>query len=107
MLRFILLSILLTIVIRAVSSVWAGIIRGMQDSGAPSQAGARGAGSSGVAQRGVQMVRDPICGTFVVPDAAVALSNPSGERVYFCSADCRDQYRATHRSASPAHGRTA
>jgi hypothetical protein len=43
--------------------------------------------------RGVQMERDPVCGTFVVPATAIALSDGS-HRVYFCSKTCRDRYRA-------------
>ena len=105
MLRFILLSILLTILFRAVSRLWAGVVRGMQ-SGNPS-AGRRTDGAT-VPQRGVQMVRDPICGTFVVPERAVALSAAGGRRLYFCSTDCRDKYRSQSESNhEPAHGRTA
>jgi YHS domain-containing protein len=44
-------------------------------------------------QRGVHMVRDPVCGTFVVPERAVTLHDGLA-RVYFCSDACRDQYRA-------------
>jgi YHS domain-containing protein len=44
-------------------------------------------------QRGVQMARDPVCGTFVVPDTAVTLHD-GRSRVYFCSDACRDKYRA-------------
>jgi uncharacterized protein len=104
MLRFILLSILLTILFRALSRLWSGVVRGMQgqdlDSG-PARGGAQ------VPQRGVQMVRDPVCGTFVVPDRAIALPG-GGERLYFCSAECRDKYRAQPRSSpEAAHGRTA
>jgi YHS domain-containing protein len=105
MLRFILLSILLTILFRAVSRLWAGVVRGMQ-SGNPS-AGRRTDAAS-VPQRGVHMVRDPICGTFVVPERAVALSAGGGQRLYFCSTDCRDKYRSQSESNhAPAHGRTA
>jgi YHS domain-containing protein len=46
-----------------------------------------------VPTRGVQMVRDPVCGTFVLPDHAVSIADGRG-RVYFCSARCRDAYRA-------------
>jgi YHS domain-containing protein len=58
----------------------------------------------------VQMVRDPVCGTFVLPERAVALTDGRSS-VYFCSAACRDQYRAGP-SAGPgrpqsAPGRTA
>jgi YHS domain-containing protein len=48
---------------------------------------------SNVQSRGVQMVRDPVCGTYVVPDHAVALSHGRGH-IFFCSAVCRDKYRA-------------
>ena len=44
-------------------------------------------------QHGVHMVRDPVCGTFVVPETAVALHD-GRSRVYFCSDACRDTYRA-------------
>ena len=48
---------------------------------------------SGVPDRGVPMVRDPVCGTFVLPERAVSLSD-GRQRVYFCSTACRDKYRA-------------
>jgi len=105
MLRFILLSILLTILFRAVSRLWTGVVRGMQNGN--SSAGRR-ADRSTVPQHGVQMVRDPICGTFVVPERAVALSAGGGQRLYFCSTGCRDKYRSRSGSGhAPAHGRTA
>jgi uncharacterized protein len=56
-------------------------------------AGVRGGEGGGVPARGVQMVRDPVCGTFVLPDHAVSIADGRG-RVYFCSARCRDAYRA-------------
>jgi YHS domain-containing protein len=44
-------------------------------------------------QQSVSMVRDPVCGTFVLPERAVALV--SGEaRLFFCSDRCRDEYRS-------------
>jgi YHS domain-containing protein len=100
MIRFILLSILLTILLRAAMRLWAGIVRGVQEGQAD---GGR------VPQRGVQMQRDPVCGTFVVPERAIALSTEDNSRIYFCSADCRDKYRAGRHStpSASAHGRTA
>ena len=44
-------------------------------------------------QRGVSMVRDPVCGTFLVPERAVTLVE-GRTRLYFCSNSCRDSYRA-------------
>lgn len=45
------------------------------------------------AQDGVQMVRDPVCGTFVVPDRAVRLTD-GREPLFFCSTACRDKFRS-------------
>jgi YHS domain-containing protein len=44
-------------------------------------------------QRGVSMARDPVCGTFVLPERAVALGD-GRSRLFFCSNRCRDEYRA-------------
>ena len=105
LLRFILLSILLTILVRALARLWAGVVRGMQGP----DAAARAPFGTRVPQRGVEMARDPICGTFVVPERAVSLAGPAGERMYFCSTECRDRYLADRTAArpAPAHGRTA
>jgi YHS domain-containing protein len=37
--------------------------------------------------------KDPICGTYVSADSAIALT-VKGEPVYFCSRECRDKYHA-------------
>jgi YHS domain-containing protein len=39
------------------------------------------------------MQRDPVCGTFVVPERAVTLL-VGQQQMYFCSISCRDKYRA-------------
>ncbi|OFV92323.1 MAG: hypothetical protein A3G76_11815 [Acidobacteria bacterium RIFCSPLOWO2_12_FULL_65_11] len=46
-----------------------------------------------VPQRSVSMVRDPVCGTYVIPDRALAVGDAS-QQVFFCSSRCRDKYRA-------------
>jgi hypothetical protein len=43
-------------------------------------------------QSSVHMARCAVCGTFVVPDRAVSLSD-GRTRVVFCSEACRDKYR--------------
>ena len=54
----------------------------------------RESGSAGrPPQRGMQMVRDPVCGTFVLPERAVTLLD-GRSRLFFCSDACRDKYRA-------------
>jgi YHS domain-containing protein len=84
MLRLVLASILLTLVARAFWRVVEGVVEGLT--------GRRGA-QANVQRRGVSMARDPVCGTFVLPDRALSLVE-GGSRVFFCSEACRDKYRA-------------
>jgi uncharacterized protein len=98
LLRLVLFVIFAVIVARAFWRLVDGILEGL--GGAPR---GRGRGPS----RGVQMVRDPVCGTFVVRDRALPLAGTSGTTIYFCSTECRDKYRARPASPSSAHGRTA
>lgn len=104
MVRFLLLSILLTLLLRAFNRLWAGVMRGVQGErpyGGPARSGAN------VPRSSVRMERDPICGTFVVPERAVALAT-GGDHLYFCSAECRDKYRSSAASGSTTvHSRTA
>ena len=81
--RYILLFLLVAFLARAFWRLFAGFIEGV--TGTPRR--------TRVPERGVQMVRDPVCGTFVVPDRAVLLVAGS-DRVHFCSDNCRDKYRA-------------
>jgi YHS domain-containing protein len=46
-----------------------------------------------VPQQGVPMARDPVCGTFVLPERALTLVD-GRTRVFFCSDVCRDKYRS-------------
>lgn len=82
MLRYILLVILIAIVARAFWRVVDGVVDGMRPSP-----------PAGTPAAGVPMERDPVCGTFVVRARAVSLGS-GDHRVYFCSAVCRDKYRA-------------
>ena len=83
MVRIILLAILLILLARAFWRVIDGIVAGV--TGRPRSV------SRPVA--GVQMERDPVCGTFVVPDRAVSIAK-GPRRIYFCSSRCREEYRA-------------
>jgi YHS domain-containing protein len=103
MVRFLLVSVLLTFVLRAISVLLAGILRGLQGQDGSGQ-GRRGAQ---VPQNGVQMVRDPVCGTFIVRSRALSLPGAGGTTVYFCSGKCRDSYRDRPASPAAARSRTA
>jgi YHS domain-containing protein len=72
--------LLVIFVLRAVLRLWRGVVDGMRP--------AHDAHPAAVA-----LVRDPVCGTFVVPSRA--LTAGSGPRLqFFCSEDCRRAYEA-------------
>jgi YHS domain-containing protein len=83
MLRLVLYAILLLLFVRAMMRLWRGLAEGV--SGRPPR--------GDVAQQSVPMVRDPVCGTFVLPTSSLTLS-VGREQFHFCSAACRDKYRA-------------
>lgn len=88
MARLILWMVLIALVARAVSSLLKGVLDG---------AGHRP--SDGL--RGVALVRDPVCGVFVVPAEALRVADGSVTR-YFCSDPCRRKWIARQRTASSA-----
>jgi YHS domain-containing protein len=96
MIGWVLRFILLMIVIRVIWRFIGGIIDGISgDSSArpqESQRRRRGAGPGGPGAASVPLVRDPVCGTYVV--RTKALTTGTGDRMqYFCSEKCRDEYR--------------
>lgn len=77
-LRIILIGILLLLIARAFWRVVDGMLEGA-------------IGARGQMRPGTKLVRDPVCGTFVAPSAALSLtSGPTTH--YFCSEKCRDAY---------------
>ena len=80
MTRWIVTLVLIYFIVRAISRFARGILEGM--SPPPEKQ-----------PSAMPLVRDPVCGTFVVPERAVTLHD-GRERVFFCSDACRDQYRA-------------
>ena len=72
--------LLLFFILRAIARLWHGIVEGMQ----PPR----------VAQPpAVPLVRDPVCGTFVVPAKALT-AGAGAELRFFCSEKCRQAYEA-------------
>ena len=96
MLRFVLLLVLSIVV----SRMFWRIVGSFRDGISGGQGGPR------VPQRGVQMVRDPVCGTFLLPERAITIVD-GRSRLFFCSTACRDKYRARPSTREPAEGRTA
>ena len=79
MIKLLLYAILILIIARAFWRVVDGILDG-----------ARGSERRATP---VQLVRDPVCGTYVAPGSALSLST-GGTTHYFCSEECRAKYRA-------------
>ncbi len=83
--RAILLFLLVIFFARAVWRLLEGIV-----SGAASPEVRR---RNPVASQPVKLVKDPVCGTFVVPGKSPSLVR-AGETVYFCSDTCRERFGA-------------
>jgi YHS domain-containing protein len=80
MVRFILLFLLALLVLRALLRVFRGVLDG---------AGYRREGGG---TPSVKLVRDPVCGMFLVPSKALT-AEARGETQYFCSEKCRAEWR--------------
>ena len=79
MARFVLWGLLLVLFVRSLSRLLRGVLEGA------------GYTRNGAPQRSVGLVRDPVCGVFVVPDQALTAGTGSGTR-YFCSEKCRREW---------------
>ena len=86
MVRFLLFVILAYFVARAAWRLFEGIVQGALD-------GERATRRRDEVGAGVKMTRDPVCGTYVVPGSAKALT-VRGQTIYFCSDKCRNEFRA-------------
>lgn len=79
MARLILWAILLVLILRSLSRLLHGVIEGA------------GYTRKNAPQRSVGLVRDPVCGVFVVPGHALSVGTGDTTR-YFCSEDCRRKW---------------
>jgi YHS domain-containing protein len=81
--RFLVWTLLLLVVWRALRSLLSGIVQGASAPPPP---------SAGPPEKGELMVRDPVCGTFVLPSRSVSMRDRSGTH-HFCSDRCRQAYQ--------------
>jgi YHS domain-containing protein len=77
--RFILFLLFVAFVLRSLTRLARGIADGMRDPAAPKPPAA------------VPLVRDPICGTYVVPSSALS-AGAGSQMKFFCSENCRRAY---------------
>jgi len=82
--RFLLLFVLALLAARAFWTLVAGVIQGAS---LP-----QGQRPERPRVRGGRMVRDPICGTFVLPSESLSLTGRDGTVLHFCSEKCRTEH---------------
>lgn len=85
--RTFLMLLLLLALARALLRFFGGVVQGA--TGHASGAG----GARPPSQPPTKMVQDPVCGTYVVPGKALAVSR-GGHTEFFCSDACRQKYLA-------------
>jgi YHS domain-containing protein len=78
LLSWLLRLILLLVVVRLVWRFVAGLLEGI----------------TGPGREAVALVKDPVCGTYVVRDKAL-VARSGGDTAWFCSERCRDAWRAS------------
>jgi YHS domain-containing protein len=79
--RFILFSLLITLVVRSVFRLFAGIVEGASDGG-----------TRKATLPSTKMVKDPVCGTYVVPSKALTASR-GNQTAWFCSPECQHAWQ--------------
>lgn len=80
--RFLLVSLLITLVVRAAIRFFGGMLEGATGKGGPA--------TKPVAA--TKMVKDPVCGTYVVPSKALTASRGT-ETAWFCSTECQQAWQ--------------
>ena len=85
LLRLLLFLLLVTLLLRAGYRLLEGVIEGA--TGRPPRR------RSGVPAKGTAMVRDPVCGTFVVQSRALTAVR-GRQAAWFCSEECRRRWQA-------------
>ena len=89
MLGWLLRVLLVLVIARAIWKFLVGLVQGATGMAGP--AGRSPSGSRAGGGQTVPLVKDPICGTYVV--GGKALSASSGDTIhYFCSERCRDEF---------------
>jgi uncharacterized protein len=106
MTRWVLNIIVLLLLLRLALRFVTGLMRGLSEpSDGAASSGRRPAG--GRARIAGELVKDPVCGTYIPRDSAIA-ARVAGETRYYCSVTCRDKDagagHAQPHVGSAAHG---
>ena len=79
LIRFILISLLITLLVRAVMKFFGGLVEGAS-------------GQRRQVPPAAKMVMDPVCGTYVVQNRALMASR-GDETAWFCSPECQQAWQ--------------
>ena len=93
MLGWLLRILLLFMLIRALMLIVGGLIRGLIGAAQVPGEARQETGGGSVARSHGTLVQDPICGTYVLQDRALAMKTAGGT-AFFCSERCRSAYDA-------------
>jgi YHS domain-containing protein len=87
--------LLFFLVVRALMLLVGGLVRGLARAAqVPTDDADQGRRSTGqVAQSNGTLVQDPVCGTYVLQERALAIKTAAGT-AFFCSERCRSAYDA-------------
>jgi YHS domain-containing protein len=85
--------LLLFMVIRALMLIVGGLVRGLMGAAGVPADSDREPRSGGVARSQGTLVQDPVCGTYVLQERALAMKTTGGT-AFFCSERCRSAYDA-------------
>ena len=87
MIRWLLTAIALLLLLRLVLRFVLGLLQGLAG---PATASAPAGTPGGRAKIAGELVRDPVCSTYIPRDSAIA-GRLGGETRYYCSTACRDK----------------
>jgi hypothetical protein len=103
MIRWVLNVIVLLLLLRLALRFVIGLMRGLAEPSDGASSGRRPAG--GPVRIAGELVKDPVCATYIPRDSAIA-ARVAGETRYYCSVTCRDR-DAGAGHAQPPIGRAA
>jgi YHS domain-containing protein len=88
-LAYLIASVLVITVVRSIIGI---VMKGFADLFHP-PAASQTAPRSPAVPAGGELKKDPVCGTFISTATSIQ-KRVGGETYYFCSAECRDKFRA-------------
>ena len=93
MVGWLLRLLLLFLVVRAVMLIVGGIVRGLIGAAQVPAEPSQRTGTRAAARSHGTLVQDPVCGTYVLQERALAMKTADGT-AFFCSERCRSAYDA-------------